>query len=132
MVQIGFGYERVRKRCFFCQRLTHDKVNCPILPVPILGYVPDTSLEPASVAVKEINLVPPQLASPAEVSSPSKMISDTINARIVSPYPPLDIHALDPTSDTPFFESSSNFSLGNLEATSSSTLHKSSEDLQTS
>ena len=124
MVQIGFDYERIRKRCFSCQRLTHDKVNCPFMPAPLLGSVPDTSLEPASVAVKGLNLVPPPLASFAEASSPSKVLSDTITARMVSPSTPLDIHSLNPTSGTPFFESSSNFSLGSLEATSSSTLPK--------
>ncbi|CAD5318426.1 unnamed protein product [Arabidopsis thaliana] len=29
VVTISFDYERIRKRCFLCQRLTHDKNRCP-------------------------------------------------------------------------------------------------------
>ncbi|XP_010484850.2 PREDICTED: uncharacterized protein At4g02000-like [Camelina sativa] len=29
IVSISFDYERVRKRCFLCQRLTHEKTLCP-------------------------------------------------------------------------------------------------------
>lgn len=29
LVSISFDYERVRKRCFLCQRLTHEKNMCP-------------------------------------------------------------------------------------------------------
>ncbi|CAE6115924.1 unnamed protein product [Arabidopsis arenosa] len=32
MVSIGVEYERVRKRCFQCQRLTHDRSRCPFNP----------------------------------------------------------------------------------------------------
>jgi len=32
MVTIGVEYERVRKRCFQCQRLTHDRTRCPLNP----------------------------------------------------------------------------------------------------
>jgi len=28
LVLISFDYERIRKRCFHCQRLTHDKNRC--------------------------------------------------------------------------------------------------------
>jgi len=30
MVTIPFDYERTRKHCFHCQRLTHDKNRCSI------------------------------------------------------------------------------------------------------
>lgn len=33
IVDIGIEYERIRKRCYQCQRLTHDKENCPFNPV---------------------------------------------------------------------------------------------------
>lgn len=33
MVSIGIDYERVSKRCFQCQRLTHDKPRCPRNPL---------------------------------------------------------------------------------------------------
>lgn len=29
VIIVSFDYERIRKRCFQCQRLTHDKNNCP-------------------------------------------------------------------------------------------------------
>ncbi|XP_010513742.1 PREDICTED: uncharacterized protein LOC104789794 [Camelina sativa] len=32
VVEIGFEYERIRKRCYHCLRLTHDKLRCPLLP----------------------------------------------------------------------------------------------------
>lgn len=32
IVDIGIEYERIRKRCYQCQRLTHDKENCPFNP----------------------------------------------------------------------------------------------------
>lgn len=31
IVLISFDYERIRKRCFHCQRLTHEKNMCPFL-----------------------------------------------------------------------------------------------------
>ncbi|CAL9214624.1 unnamed protein product [Arabidopsis halleri] len=31
IVKIGVDYERLRKRCFQCQRLTHDKSKCPFI-----------------------------------------------------------------------------------------------------
>jgi len=31
LVKIGIDYERIRKRCFHCQRLTHDKLRCPFI-----------------------------------------------------------------------------------------------------
>ncbi|KAL1198723.1 hypothetical protein V5N11_002986 [Cardamine amara subsp. amara] len=33
VVHVGVEYERVRKRCFQCKRLTHDKDRCPISPL---------------------------------------------------------------------------------------------------
>lgn len=33
VVSIGIEYERIRKRCYQCQRLTHDKVSCPFNPL---------------------------------------------------------------------------------------------------
>ncbi|KAG7593406.1 Reverse transcriptase domain [Arabidopsis thaliana x Arabidopsis arenosa] len=32
VVSIGIEYERIRKRCYQCQRLTHDKESCPFNP----------------------------------------------------------------------------------------------------
>lgn len=32
IVDIGIEYERIRKRCYQCQRLTHDKERCPFNP----------------------------------------------------------------------------------------------------
>lgn len=33
IVDIGIEYERIRKRCYQCQRLTHDKERCPFNPL---------------------------------------------------------------------------------------------------
>ena len=30
VVSVSFDFERIRKRCFYCQRLTHEKSVCPI------------------------------------------------------------------------------------------------------
>ncbi|XP_019083999.1 PREDICTED: uncharacterized protein LOC109125861 [Camelina sativa] len=35
LVKIGIDYERVRKRCFQCQKLTHDKSRCPFAQIEI-------------------------------------------------------------------------------------------------
>ncbi|KAL1200359.1 hypothetical protein V5N11_017608 [Cardamine amara subsp. amara] len=49
VVKISFKYERIRKRCFQCQRLTHDKSRCPFNPINrqlvatgVLKGVPET------------------------------------------------------------------------------------------
>ncbi|KAG7585820.1 Zinc knuckle CX2CX4HX4C [Arabidopsis thaliana x Arabidopsis arenosa] len=39
IVLISFDYERIRKRCFQCQRLTHDKTRCPFKPAISLKAV---------------------------------------------------------------------------------------------
>ncbi|XP_019088516.1 PREDICTED: uncharacterized protein LOC104724870 [Camelina sativa] len=33
IVKIGIDYQRIRKRCFQCQRLTHDKSRCPFAQI---------------------------------------------------------------------------------------------------
>ncbi|XP_010501650.1 PREDICTED: uncharacterized protein At4g02000-like [Camelina sativa] len=40
VVSVGIDYERIRKRCFQCQRMTHDKTCCPFTtknPITPLG-----------------------------------------------------------------------------------------------
>ncbi|CAE6075255.1 unnamed protein product [Arabidopsis arenosa] len=32
VVDIGIEYERIRRRCYHCKRLTHDKERCPLNP----------------------------------------------------------------------------------------------------
>lgn len=34
VVQVGIEYECIRKRCFQCKRLTHDKSRCPFCNAP--------------------------------------------------------------------------------------------------
>ncbi|KAL1188528.1 hypothetical protein V5N11_005954 [Cardamine amara subsp. amara] len=34
VVVIQYEYEKLRKRCFHCQRLTHEKARCPLLKKP--------------------------------------------------------------------------------------------------
>ncbi|XP_019098406.1 PREDICTED: uncharacterized protein LOC109131688, partial [Camelina sativa] len=43
LVLISFDYERIRKRCFQCQRLTHEKTVCPFNYSSEVGNHPSTS-----------------------------------------------------------------------------------------
>lgn len=62
MVAIGIEYERVRKRCFQCQRLTHDRTRCPLNPqnrhVDATGRITAVSMGPG-IKIPEISLDDP-------------------------------------------------------------------------
>ena len=56
VVSIGIEYERIRKRCYQCLRLTHDKEQCPFNPLNrqaiATGRVKSASIIPSCLIPK--------------------------------------------------------------------------------
>lgn len=44
-VTINYEYEKLRKRCFHCQRLTHEKAFCPLLRKQAIGKTEDLKVQ---------------------------------------------------------------------------------------
>ncbi|CAA7040223.1 unnamed protein product [Microthlaspi erraticum] len=62
VVTVTFEYERIRKRCFQCLRLTHDKSRCPENPARRSNLVakpaPAKAIVPAAIVVQTPRLLP--------------------------------------------------------------------------
>ncbi|CAA7041302.1 unnamed protein product [Microthlaspi erraticum] len=62
VVTVMFEYERIRKRCFQCLRLTHDKSRCPENPARRSNLVakpaPAKAIVPAAIVVQTPRLLP--------------------------------------------------------------------------
>lgn len=55
---ILYDYERIQKRCYFCQRLTHERDNCPLFQRQQLALKEKESLKPvlsSAVAPSSLN-----------------------------------------------------------------------------
>ncbi|XP_020871888.1 uncharacterized protein LOC110225900 [Arabidopsis lyrata subsp. lyrata] len=74
IVIISFDYERVRKRCFNCQRLSHDKTRCPFklsTSPKVSSVVSEEKLKEKEVINKDFHM---QLSTP----SPIKFMADAM------------------------------------------------------
>ncbi|XP_020881896.1 uncharacterized protein At4g02000-like [Arabidopsis lyrata subsp. lyrata] len=121
IVKIGIDYERIRKRCFQCQRLTHDKSKCPFIPPPSL-----------TVTLKEVSVSTSSFAQDKEVVAPMnspcsnqsqrspKLLIDAIKASSSQTSLPDQVNLLPEfSSGTSLSGSSFVFSSGCLDASSS-------------
>ncbi|XP_013617660.1 uncharacterized protein LOC106378374 [Brassica napus] len=65
-VTIAYEYERIRKKCFHCFRLTHEKPQCPLLKKPHRRNVSNvhTPAEPSALASKKVLTKPPGMNYP--------------------------------------------------------------------
>jgi len=71
MISVSFDFERIRKRCFLCQRLTHEKSVCPFATV---GNTRDSEEDHRSVDSgflfgKKCLLKPGEMIVPTKLSS---------------------------------------------------------------
>ncbi|KAG7556816.1 Zinc knuckle CX2CX4HX4C [Arabidopsis suecica] len=74
IVLISFDYERIRKRCFHCQRLTHEKNMCPFLKsddVSVSSPTPENK-------DKKKGLLLPDSANPISNQNSPKLLADAM------------------------------------------------------
>ena len=80
IIKIGIDYERVRKRCFQCQKLTHDKASCPSFLLPVYDKDMDDVAVPVISAEKgkaiDSNNKSTQMVTP----SSSKLLVDAFKS----------------------------------------------------
>ncbi|KAG7569427.1 Reverse transcriptase domain [Arabidopsis thaliana x Arabidopsis arenosa] len=83
IVLISFDYERIRKRCFQCQRLTHEKNMCPFHKIeeknhssslPTITEKNKGLLLPASEQPQPSHALPKLLADAMKEATPSKQL----------------------------------------------------------
>lgn len=101
MVLISFDYERIRKRCFQCQRLTHEKNICPFKQpgeVKASYHISENSSKQKELLIQETeqpisNQVPPKLLADAmkEISNHNKSsLLEKINDKVFSGFSDID------------------------------------------
>ncbi|XP_019092964.1 PREDICTED: uncharacterized protein LOC109129340 [Camelina sativa] len=120
IVKIGIDYERIRKRCFQCQRLTHDKPRCPF----IQSVQDHQRVDDRSAVTKDLSkgkeAQSSGLASSAAGFSSSKVLADAIKAdRMIKQSTVLEVPIQFLDQDSSFYCSPSTFCAGSLEASSS-------------
>ncbi|XP_019097126.1 PREDICTED: uncharacterized protein LOC109131057 [Camelina sativa] len=120
LVKIGIDYERVRKRCFQCQRLTHDKSRCPFVQaVQDHRLAADLSGSTNEIS-KGKEVTASGNASLYAGYSSSKLLSDAIKAdRLIKKSSVLEVPIQYLAPDAFFYCPSSNFCAGSSEASSS-------------
>jgi len=120
MVKIGIDYERIRKRCFQCQRLTHEKPRCPYLPSVASIPVENHFSELIFASDKDNNSVPLVEKNQTPVCPPPKLMADAIKASVSQPLVQnSESLCMDGVPDNPFVGLPSDFCSGSLEASSS-------------
>ncbi|CAD5318163.1 unnamed protein product [Arabidopsis thaliana] len=120
MVKIGIDYERIRKRCFQCQRLTHEKPRCPYLPSVASIPVENHFSELIFASDKDNNSVPLVEKNQTPVCPPPKLMADAMKASVSQPLVQnSESLCMDGVPDNPFVGLPSDFCSGSLEASSS-------------
>lgn len=122
VIKIGIDYERIRKRCFLCQRLTHDKTRCPYNQQPLPRSV-DVDLPAPSKQIDKGNaVVYREEAGNVTVSPPPKLMADALKSNAFQDLSSIPDHFITATAKSGTFlpGSSSAFTVGSLEASSSS------------
>ena len=120
LVKIGIDYERIRKRCFHCQRLTHDKSNCPSNQPLETSAVMLEIAAPPPMSTKPISSEElSHLSQPPPLNSP-KLLADAIKvSKAIISVPSLGNLLSDVSSDRSIAVTPSVFSSGCCDASSS-------------
>ncbi|CAE6074372.1 unnamed protein product [Arabidopsis arenosa] len=89
IVSIGIEYERIRKRCYQCLRLTHDKERCP--------FNPSNRQVIATGEVKAANIIPSRLIPKISKDDPlfGVLTDDDVGIDLVSGKPKIAKEVLD-------------------------------------
>lgn len=120
IVKIGIDYERVRKRCFQCQKLTHDKASCPSTPL----ILPDLALDDVAVPFKSTEKgkgIAMQENSPRELPPPApKLLADAFKSDLnFLSFPAVGSQNLEALPGISSLAFSTGINSGSLEASSS-------------
>ena len=120
LVKIGIDYERIRKRCFHCQRLTHDNSNCPSNQPLVTSAVMLEIAAPPPMSTKPISSEKlSHLLQPPPPSSP-KLLADAIKvSKAIISVPSSGNLLSDVSSDRSIVVTPSVFSSGYCDASSS-------------
>ncbi|XP_023641909.1 uncharacterized protein LOC111831523 [Capsella rubella] len=88
-VTIGIEYERIRRRCYQCQRLTHDKDRCP--------FNPSNRQAIATGGVKPAAIIPSRLIPKISKDDPlfGVLTDDDVGIDVVSGKPKIAKEVLD-------------------------------------
>ena len=100
LVKIGVDYERIRKRCFHCQRLTHDKSRCPFIPPSASSVVIEETSIPSTVSCPSKQVEPPVESTTTLAIGFPKLMSDAIKANIPQPSLPVQMNLLSADSSS--------------------------------
>ncbi|VYS59129.1 unnamed protein product [Arabidopsis thaliana] len=80
IIKIGIDYERVRKRCFQCQKLTHDKASCPSFLLPVYDKDMDDAAVPVISAEKGKTIDSNNKSTQMVTPSSSKLLVDAFKS----------------------------------------------------
>ncbi|XP_018448825.1 uncharacterized protein LOC108820375 [Raphanus sativus] len=70
-VIIEFEYEKLRKRCFHCHRLTHEKPSCPFVHQKVAAKEPQRRLDAPKSPPQQLEGPSSSKVQPASVKQPS-------------------------------------------------------------
>lgn len=87
IMKIGIDYERIHKRCFLCQRLTHDKQNCPFLPANLSTSLPDNPSTHSIIPAKGKDVILSDEVLCNDKVPSTKLLVDSIKAYPNHPTP---------------------------------------------
>lgn len=120
VVKIGIDYERIRKHCFQCQRLTHDKSKCLFIPSPALSATLEKNYAPTAPFTTDTEVESLNPISSTQHHQSPKLMIDAIKANNPQTFVLAQVNSL---SDLPSGTSESGlplvFSSGCFDASSS-------------